>query len=338
MKFLTKRQITKNEDNKKKHCFDIIFEWENIICDEINCELVTRSVAEFKFDAWCRNIYAKSGIPVFRLFRIVDLFRDKNIFMFDARFKEQDGIYNSYNYIPIIIDFFADKEQYIDFVKAYKNNRMVIVTSKEVYDYLINKTLPFDIEFFPLSLPDYYKIEEKYEKKYDVIIAGRLNPLLEGYMVEYEKKYKDISVLRRKYENGHFKYYISSTGEVVCNGDTRDEYTKLLRESKVAFYSTPGMDGTRTDANGWNQVTPRFLEEVSAQCHIIARYPQNSDTDWYKMDKICHSIQSYNDFEDTMNKYLSTDVDIELYKEYINNNITSSRICILKDIILKYNL
>ena len=112
----------------------------------------------------------------------------------------------------------------------------------------------------------------------------------------------------------------------------------LVSESKVAVYTTPGMDGTRTDANGWNQVTPHFLEEIVGQCHIIARYPDNADTRWYEMQKICKNVDSYEDFEELLDKYLHETVDIKLYKEYVKKHFTSQRAEMLENIIKKYNL
>lgn len=145
-------------------------------------------------------------------------------------------------------------------------------------------------------------------------------------------------MIRRKFENNHYIYYRSSNGEVVSMGDTREEYMQLVSDSRVALYTTPGMDGTRTDANGWNQVTPHFLEEIAGQCHIIARYPDNADTRWYGMSEICGCVSSYEEFEALMKKYLKEEVDLILYKNYIKKHFTTQRADMLREIIKKYNL
>lgn len=147
------------------------------------------------------------------------------------------------------------------------------------------------------------------------------------------KRNPAVRIIRRKYADGHFSYYLSSTGEEVSCGDSREEYTSLLRRSKVALYTTPGMDGTRADANGWNQVTPRFLEEIAAQCHIIARYPDNEDTRWYEMGKICESVKSYEEFEALAERYRSEPVNITKYKEYLRKHVTSRRVDMLEKIL-----
>ena len=338
MDILSKRVIMESETNKKRHCFDIIFEWEDIIAEGLGCKIYSRSNFEFKYDNFCRKIYKRIHIPFYRLFNLFDKKRRNKLLMFDASTKQQDGIYNSPKYVPCLIDYFLDEKMYPNFLKAYSKNKLVLVSNKEVYEYLSAKNCPIKVEYFPLSLPDYYKTGERYKKEYDLIIAGRINPLLLDYVNRYEYEHPDLKVLKRKYEDGHFKYYLSSNGQEISVGDTREQYTELLRKSKIALYTTPGMDGTRPDANGWNQVTPRFLEEIAAQCHIIARYPTNPDTDWYCMNEICHNIESYEDFENTMEKYLTTDIDIGLYNNCLERHYTSERVEMLKEIMKRNNI
>lgn len=333
MRILSKRLVMEKANNKKKHCFDIIYEWEDILSEELKSGILLRSDFEFKFDEVCRKLYKKVQIPFYRLFNLFDFRRGYNVVMFDASTKQQDGIYNSKRYIPCLIDWFLNEEMYANFIKAYKNNPLVLVSSREVYEYLKEKKCPIKIAHFPLSLSDKYRIDITYEKKYDLIIAGRQNPLLMEFVEKYERKYPETKIVRRKYENGHFLYYLSSTGETLSIGDTREQYMELLRKSRIALYTTPGMDGTRPDANGWNQVTPRFLEEISSLCHVIARYPDNADTRWYEMSKICKCVESYEEFECMMNRYAQEEVDINLYKDYLKKHYTSERAKLLHQIL-----
>lgn len=330
---LSKRIVMKKATNQKKHCFDIVFEWENILAENLNCNVICRSNFEFKFDEYCRKLYKIIPIPFYRLYDIFSFSKKRKVLMFDASTKQQDGIYNNSKYIPCLVDYFLSEKNYPNFLRAYKNNLLVLVSSREVYEYLVNKGCPINIAHFPLSLPDQYLTNEVYQKEYDLIIAGRTNPLLLKYVEKYEKDYPDTKIIRRKYVDGHFWYYISSTGEKVSRGDSREEYINLLRKSKIALYTTPGIDGTRPDANGWNQVTPRFLEEMAAQCHIIARYPDNADTRWYEIDKICTSVQSYEQFKDLMCRYKDEMVDFFKYREYLSKHVTSKRGKMLKDIL-----
>ena len=333
---LSKREIMRDKANNKKYCFDIVFEWENIFADLLEKKIEIRSNHEFIFDEKCRKIYNKIGIPLFRFFPLIDTHKDKGIFMFDVSTKRQDGIYNNKKYIPCLIDYFLSEEEYSLFVKAYNRNPFVLVSNKDVFEYLLKKKCPIKIYHFPLSLPDYYvNFERKFEKKYDLVLFARQNPLLLKYVDEYERRHNEFKLVRRKYENGHYVYYLSKTGEIVSMGDTREEYWNLVKKSKIALYTTPGIDNTRTDANGWNQVTPHFLEEIAGQCHVIARYPQNADTQWYEMSKICQCVNEYEEFEKLMDKYREIPVNIEKYKNYLEKHVTSKRVKLLKQIMLE---
>ena len=324
----------KNKANNKKYCFDIVYEWEDIFAEILRNEIELRSDFEFGFDEMCRIIASKVGIPFYRFFPLIDNHKDKCIFMFDVSTKRQDGIYNNKKYIPCLIDYFLSEDQYPLFLNAYKNNQMVLISSREVYEYLLQKKCPLRIEHLALSIPDYYvNFNEKYEKKYDLVLFARQNPLLLEYVDQYEKLHDDFTLIRRRYEDGHYIYYDSKTGETVSLGDTREDYWTLVKSSRVALYTTPGMDGTRQDANGWNQVTPHFLEELAGQCHVIARYPDNADTRWYAMDTICTSVQSYEDFEQQMDVYRKSEVDLNKYAKYLQQHVTSKRAYNLKDII-----
>ncbi len=48
-------------------------------------------------------------------------------------------------------------------------------------------------------------------------------------------------------------------------------YINLLRASKISFYSTPGIDGGEKRTGGFNPVTPRYLELLSAQCQLLGK-------------------------------------------------------------------
>lgn len=338
MYILTKRKIMQNACNNKKYCFDIVYDWEDILAEKLNANITSRTAIEFRFDEICRNIYKNVHIPLFRIFNLFDRKRGNAVFMFDVSTKKQDGIYNNRKYIPCLIDYFLDEAGYQMFLKAYARNRIVLVSSKEVYDYLLQRNCPLNIYHFPLSLPDDFRPVEKIEKKYDLVMFARQNPLLVEYIDRYEKEHSDFILVRRKYENGHYIYYMSSTGEVVSTGDAREEYINLVRSSRIAVYTTPGMDGTRADANGWNQVTPHFLEEIAGMCHIIARYPKNADTKWYEMEKICKCVESYEEFSDLVDRYRTESVDYEKYAEYLRKHYTSKRAELLKEILLENNI
>ena len=334
MIILTKRKVMQNKANNKKYCFDIVYEWEDIYARVLEANIKKRSDLEFKFDEVCRKIYKKKKLPLYRIFPIFDTRKNNIVFMYDAAKKRQDGIYNSKKYVPCLIDYFLSEEDYPLFVNAYRRNQLVLVSSREVYEYLLEKKCPLKLAHLPLSIPDNcLDFSERYTKKYDLVLFARQNPLLMEYVDRYEETHGDFSLIRRKYEDGHYIYYESKTNKVISLGDTREDYWNLVKASRVALYTTPGMDGTRQDANGWNQVTPHFLEELAGQCHIIARYPENADTRWYQMDTICDCVQSYEEFEKKMDSYRKLEVDLNKYANYLKKHVTSERAYRLKNII-----
>ena len=96
--------------------------------------------------------------------------------------------------------------------------------------------------------------------------------------------------------------------------------------TRIALYSTPSMDGSRPDANGFNQVTPKFLEYISSQCHVLLRYKRNPDTDFYELSKFGKNIESYEDFEKAMEEARNRDVNTKEYFNYLDKHITSNTI------------
>ena len=177
----------------------------------------------------------------------------------------------------------------------------------------------------PLTLPDKYRLnpDVPIEKTYDLVLVGRQNPVLLDWLRKYEKSHSITYVYRGEISAGEFPYY-TNRGEYVGNINTREDYFSLLRKSKVAFYTTPGMDGGDKRTNGFSQVTPRFLEELSCGCNVIARYKENSDTDFFELDKMITNVNSYNEFAMAMQQALVTTPDLRKYAEYLDKHYTST--------------
>jgi hypothetical protein len=111
----------------------------------------------------------------------------------------------------------------------------------------------------------------------------------------------------------------------------------ILKLCRIGFYSTPGIDGGEVRTGGFNPVTPRFLELLSAACRIIARYADNEDTRFYDMKSIVTHTDTYEDFENAMNKHLNEkEFPAFQYKQYLSKHNTSNRIEKLKRILNSY--
>jgi len=234
---------------------------------------------------------------------------------------------NNRRIIPCIIDFFLRTPiELKHFYRDYRRNPLVLISSREAFEFLKQNECPLPIAHWPLSIPDKWATSNALDspKHYDVAIVGRANPQLRKWQEEYLSAHPNVSCLRRFRVGDSFAYRSSNDGrEYPAN--TREDFMSIVRMSKIALYATPAMDGSKADANGFNQVTPRFLELVASGCHILARYPKNPDTDYFEISKFSPSIESYAQFERQMDYALSTPIDKALYASYLNGHKTSTR-------------
>lgn len=186
-----------------------------------------------------------------------------------------------------------------------------------------------------MSISDKYAITQqtKFEKPYELIVMGMPNKVLNDYLEQYAKTHSDLYYVYRVQDGGQFMYY-TSRGECLGDINTRHKYMELMRKSRCALYSTPGVDG-RKQTNGFNQVTPRFLEFISAGCHVISRYEKNSDTDFYEMDKMSMRANTYEDFARALDYARTTDVNMQAYSDYLAKHYTSARAKELQNILGK---
>ena len=243
---------------------------------------------------------------------------------------------NRPNIIPWLIDFYIrDPKDLEVFYKRFCHHPLILVSSKEVYDFLIGQHCPLPIAHCALSLADKYRIDENshFDKTFDVLLLGRQNPVLLTFLRQYEREHQ-LSVVTCKVENGHYNYYDQS-GKFVGNADSRDGCISLLRQSRIGLYSTQGLDGDKRSgySNGFSQVTPRFLEYLATGNHVIARYVDNADTRFYGLDTICPHTDSYESFVLQMDRALHSEPDMGMYSSYLNGHYTSNRIELIKSLI-----
>lgn len=183
------------------------------------------------------------------------------------------------NAIPILVDFWKHTNL-PQFYHTYRHCKPVLVSSPEAFEFLKARGCPLNIAHFPLSLSDRYRMMPGvvYPKKYDILLAGRLNvrtnQVLRDYLEAFVRKYPAVEYLYQQEINGEY-YYATNKGRTIGKFQSREDYVSLLRASKVSFYSTPGLDGGEQRTGGFNSVTPRFLELLSAQCRLLGRYPKN---------------------------------------------------------------
>lgn len=313
-------KIYTNRNYETWPSWDLVFEWEDIFKERLNIPFI-----------WFNFFLLKLGDRILFLNKI---FIKKNMLVHEMGARSKNHFFNHKKVIPFIIDYNIDDNEFSNFEKAYSQNPIVLISSFEIYKYLLTKKIKLKIDHLALSISDKYKISQhtKFNKEYDLVLMGRQNPVLEKYLAEYIKKNPSFSYVYRKEVDSQFLYY-TSDDEALGNINTRQKYIDLMKKSRVGLYSTSGVDLDENKTKGFNQVTPRFLELIACGCHIIARYKKNPDTDYYNLESFSRNIDTYEKFEEDLNSKLNSDVDLTYYAKYLENHYTSKRLDRLQDIL-----
>lgn len=314
-------------------CFDIVYEWEDILTQNSDMKLSYISDTGYTVRKLFSSLNRVLGVRI-----NAKQGKDKYALYFDMTLTpESDNVFNEPNVVCCIIDYFVPKGRELSaFIKKYNRAKIVLISNREVYNYLLKKKCPMHLAHFPLSISDVWMFgEEKYKKIYDVVLVGRANKCLLDWLIQYIKINPDIKILITK--DNKKKYFPYDSNVTLMNANSRKKYMHSLQISKIMLYATPGMDGGKTRTQGWNQVTPRFLEGIAGQCHIICRYEDNADTKWYGLNSFAESCNSYDKFEALMTRYLTEEIDYHKYKCYLQEHLTSKRITLLNEIMSTYN-
>ncbi|MCD7972285.1 MAG: glycosyltransferase [Candidatus Azobacteroides sp.] len=329
--------IISNPNAKEHRSFQIVYLWEQII--SINYPLPIIPIKSY-WNFLLRNI---NKIGIFRsLFLCINkYFPVSGVYLFFNMVAGEKGlkIERLKNVLPVIIDFWIPDERLKNFYDYYSASKCLLITSREVYEHLKQQKCPIPLAHFPLSIPNENVVEKNiyHAKEIDFLFPGRKDPVFWEYIKEYEKKHPDIEYVYQELD-GTIPYYISNKrGRLKDDFFSREGYIQLLRKSRITFYATPGMDKSK-EANGFNQVTPRFLELLASGCLVMGRYIENPDTDFYNLKKYCPLVKSYEDFLQVLDSFCNpkwAEQHISTYYTYLQGHTTSSRIPILKEIMQK---
>ena len=282
-----------------------------------------------------RNLYIRIKDRFCRTFHIHHLFRQNYELQFVIKTGKYFNLDNISKVVPWIVDFYYSKGELPAFYHFYSNCKLMLVSSKEAYEFLKSNECPFNIYHLALSLPDQYRMEQNVldHKKYDMILMGRQNSVLYEWVKRYAKSHPDFTYVERK-DMVNFEYVVS-TGENLGSCKGHEDMIRLLKMCRIGMYSTPSMDVESDRTRGFNQVTPRFLEYIACGCHVMMRYPKNPDTDYYELKKFGDSIDSYKMFEAAMDAARCTLPDIKMYTDYLENHYTSRRVEELRKILIE---
>lgn len=329
---LTRREI------ETWQSWQLVYEWEDILFEKMNLPLISAKRKWYQRRRYGYYILRH----LFCWLKLDNIYQPRSLYIYYQMLIQNEMDFAPWmqkKIVPWIIDAFIDESDLSDIYKKYEHCPFLLISSLEAYDFLKEKKCPLKIYYAPLSISDVYHFNKEtlFSKKYDLISAGRINPVLEEYVKKYSEE-NDINFVYFKIEEGQFYYISTKTGEIgVFN--TREEYLGLLKQCKVALYSTPGIDGgSRTNNKGMNPLTPRFFELIASQCHIIARYPDTVETRFFEISDIAPHIDSYEEFKKQMNIYLQTDIDLEKYDNYLKKHYTTTRVKYLQDALNDFNL
>ena len=325
--------INTKRDFEHRFFYDLVYEWEDVLCKSFNVSLYY----EYRPYLMYRNMRNKylRRIPILREF----LYPHKISLCFDMEPIEKPR-FNSKHIIPWIIDFYLPEEKLPQFNIAYREHPLVLISCLDAYNFMNeHKDLCPDvkIEYLPLSLPDQYAFDEKFlkQKKYDVALVGNQEKLLKSFFDRYVAEHPSVTYVYRKNDNGKLGYYLNK-GDKQVGGEERIDYINIIRASRVTLYATSMLYGAREGFKNFNHVTPRFLEMIAAGCKALCRYIPNADTRYFELDQFNPTIESYEQFEELMEKALTEPVSAERYKNYLEKHYTSVRAQQLKEILKKY--
>lgn len=304
-------RIITNRAIDPHHANDLVYEWEDDLCHYFGVSLYNNHPL--------KNQRYSKFIP----FLLNWLQTDEPAFTYEMCTYRHNGN-NKRNIVPCIIDFYLRKPWQVKlWYSQYWRNPVVCVSSREVYHYLHDEIGLHKIVHLPLSLSDRYRITEhtRFEKKYDLLLAGRQNKVLKGWLTRYIETHSDLTYIQRDMRDGK-AVYVDQEGQCVRDTDSREIYVQMMQQVRVCLYATPGMDGGR-QTNGFNQVTPHFLEIIAAGCHPLMRYSKNADTEYYELAAFGPSIGTYEQFELALDKARREPVDMKKYSVYLRKHYTS---------------
>ena len=295
---------------EKRVSFDLVYAWEDIFSREMGIRLVPRNRLE---EAVFRRLPGNRSVPTGR----------KHLLLMEMEPMPGKNAYNRAQVIPYWIDFFLREPSLPSLVRSYNACPAIFVSSREAYEFLRNQGTGLPLHHLALSLPDGVLADELPEKQYDVALMGRPDTVLGDFFRRYAAEHPCTYVYRRM-EEGRFMYY-DQTGACLGNVDDHAKFMDLMRRCRVGLYATPGLDEPDGRTHGFSQVTPRFLEYLSAGCHVLMRYRSNPDTDYYGLGSFCPSADTYDIFERTLTDFLRRPVDMEQYRRYLTGHTTSAR-------------
>lgn len=312
--------------------YQIVWEWEDDIAAVLG--LTMRDCPPLRLDQ------VAGYLPIAPLLQQLPKYRNAPAvaYVMGLSPRRRFSFYNSPRIVPWIIDYFLPDDALPRFEQQFSRCPLVLVSSREAYERLQSLGCRLPIRHCALSISDRYHLDadKSFDKQVDLFVAGRLNKVLDTFLLRYVDEHPDFEYvgIKTTTDGGIYdRHFVSSHGRDFGSGNTREEYLNMLRASRSALYATPGIDTDQSRARGYNQVTPRFLEYLACGCHVIARYTDNPDTRYYDLSRFSPSVNNYEQFAALLDKARNEPADMAERAQYLMQHYTSRRAEELRQIL-----
>lgn len=311
--------------------WSVVYEWEDVIADCLHWE-ISPLYKTGKFGRKLRGGVRRTNI-CYDHFPAYNKGKWHLTWVMNAK---DYRLYTRHGIIPIFLDFHSDMVQVI--AEVTKCLPVYWVTSYHIYE-LLKEVRSNNVQYMPVSISDKYIQNVVPKKTVDVIQFGRLNPILHKFMLDYCSRNPNVEYVYHTYDGS--MEYVSTKRGIIGRFEKREEYMKLLSSCKVSLVSTPGMDKGPNNVRdfGTNDfVTPRFFESAVFYSHMIGRYSDIKETEMLKIPSVCCNVRLQEEFDNELDKALNTDcaVNLERYKQYLTENVTSVRAESIKEVCDRY--
>lgn len=322
-KILTSRRFNKHP------VWHLVYEWEDVFSSVLNIKLQDRKIFYF---------FVKAILKVSRPVKFFN--RERMLYWFDDLqfnfLNKKDNLcihiyprskyyfsFRTKHMVPWIIDF--DKDVSIkEFQNTYSKHKLVLISSLNALNYLNERTNNLNLKHLPLSISDRHQLSRVTyfkNRQYDLIFPGRPNKTL----LQWAKVFGESNPWFEwfSYKNiDNRNLYVSNKGrEIECR--TRNAYLDLLKNCKVAVYTTQKVDG---NIMSLDHITAKLFELVYTGCLLIGMYSETDESKAFHVSEICPAVSNYNDFETTLKNYIDQarkEEDFLKYKKFLDANRTS---------------
>ena len=291
-----------------------VYEWEEDFSSQLGVRLIYVNEVRYKFLSIYRKLYRVTNMLPIKGKQKISADNLMLAFLMDPYLVIN---FSGKNIVPIIIDFWA--HQLDDFERLFKKFEIVFVTSLQIKEMLKERMKgAVRIEYIPLPISRRWKRQLNDNKSIDIIQIGRKNNLLHEYALRLTNEFPGIEYVYQENINGQLHYSSTKRG-VIGNFHRREDYMRLLHDSKISLVSSPGIDSGK-ETGDINPITPRFTESMINYCYLIGRYSDNLDFTYWKIHDYCPNVNSYEEFKYHALKYLNLPFSkVDEYDKFLEN-------------------